>query len=344
MKSSPLGSPAIVDPFLLLKGQSLGSKGGTEGRLSQEEKLKEAASQFEQMLLETFLKSARSSKVFGSEDELFGFNSDFYKEMQGSYLSRSIVESGKIGLQEMLLEQFKQKLGRPVKERRPGLSTPRPLFPGSLKSGAEEGGVQPQDVGSSSKTSLILPVAGRLSSAYGTRNDPFDGEQRFHKGMDIAAPAGPGPLRRLREGPLHRLPSRVRSDRRGGTPRWVDDPLRHLQESLVSDGWRAAHLGPQPLVGLRAQRRDWPGGADPGDPADGDGYDRYLNSRCRPHSVCPEFSNAHRAFQGPFVWVKDVFNMKFSNLLIMLLELLLQFPKRVKASIAPTQRYCQSFT
>ena len=108
MESSPLGSPAIVDPFLLLTGQSLGSTGGAEGRLSQEEKLKEAASQFEQMLLETFLKSARSSeKVFGSEDELFGFNSDFYKEMQGSYLSRSIVESGGIGLQEMLLEQFK---------------------------------------------------------------------------------------------------------------------------------------------------------------------------------------------------------------------------------------------
>src|SRR3989344_5682065 len=30
-------------------------------------------------------------------------------------------------------------------------------------------------------------------------------------------------------------------------------------------GRRAAHLGPQPLMGLRTQRRDWPWGADPGD-------------------------------------------------------------------------------
>ena len=238
MESSPLGSPAIVDPFLLLKGQSLGSKGRAEGRLSQEEKLKEAASQFEQMLLETFLKSARSSeKVFGSEDELFGFNSDFYKEMQGSYLSRSIVESGGIGLQEMLLEQFKQKLGETGEgAQTKGSRLPAPSSPASLKSGAEEG-VQPQGVGSSSKTSLILPVAGRLSSAYGTRNDPFDGEQRFHKGMDIAAPAGT----LVRSAASGRVLSTGYRQGYGQTVE-VEHPdgsttlYAHLQESLVSEG------------------------------------------------------------------------------------------------------------
>jgi murein DD-endopeptidase MepM/ murein hydrolase activator NlpD len=39
---------------------------------------------------------------------------------------------------------------------------------------------------------LVLPVAGRISSPYGWRNDPFSGERDFHHGIDIAGPAGSG--------------------------------------------------------------------------------------------------------------------------------------------------------
>lgn len=35
-----------------------------------------------------------------------------------------------------------------------------------------------------------LPVAGRISSAYGQRNHPIHGHDHFHKGLDIAAPLG----------------------------------------------------------------------------------------------------------------------------------------------------------
>lgn len=35
-----------------------------------------------------------------------------------------------------------------------------------------------------------MPAAGVVSSGYGLRRDPFSGEQRFHHGIDIAAPAG----------------------------------------------------------------------------------------------------------------------------------------------------------
>jgi murein DD-endopeptidase MepM/ murein hydrolase activator NlpD len=37
---------------------------------------------------------------------------------------------------------------------------------------------------------LISPVAGPLSSPFGWRRDPFDGEVKWHDGIDIAAPAG----------------------------------------------------------------------------------------------------------------------------------------------------------
>lgn len=39
-------------------------------------------------------------------------------------------------------------------------------------------------------TPSIWPVAGYLSSSYGTRRDPFTGGSDFHSGLDIAAPRG----------------------------------------------------------------------------------------------------------------------------------------------------------
>jgi len=41
-----------------------------------------------------------------------------------------------------------------------------------------------------SATPSIWPVAGWLSSSYGTRRDPFNGGSDFHPGLDISAPAG----------------------------------------------------------------------------------------------------------------------------------------------------------
>lgn len=37
---------------------------------------------------------------------------------------------------------------------------------------------------------FIMPINGRLTSNYGTRNDPFTGVKSFHTGIDLAAPTG----------------------------------------------------------------------------------------------------------------------------------------------------------
>lgn len=39
-------------------------------------------------------------------------------------------------------------------------------------------------------TPSIWPVRGRITSAYGRRQDPFNGERSFHPGIDISSPAG----------------------------------------------------------------------------------------------------------------------------------------------------------
>lgn len=47
--------------------------------------------------------------------------------------------------------------------------------------------------------SLPMPVEGRISSGYGMRFHPIHHEPRFHKGIDVAAPAG-APVRSVMDG------------------------------------------------------------------------------------------------------------------------------------------------
>ncbi len=47
----------------------------------------------------------------------------------------------------------------------------------------------PKTIGSASILDA-LPVKGRITSAYGFRRDPINGERKFHHGVDIAAPIG----------------------------------------------------------------------------------------------------------------------------------------------------------
>ena len=74
---------------------------------------------------------------------------------------------------------------------------------------------------------LRMPVAGRLSSGFGTRVHPVTGRRRLHAGLDIAAPTGTliaaaGRRDRPRRGPGRGL----RPPRRGGPRRRPPDPLR----------------------------------------------------------------------------------------------------------------------
>ena len=59
------------------------------------------------------------------------------------------------------------------------------------------------------RTSAVLPVIGRESSAFGTRRDPIHGHDRHHAGLDIAAAEGT-PIRAALSGTV------IRADSRGG--------------------------------------------------------------------------------------------------------------------------------
>ena len=49
---------------------------------------------------------------------------------------------------------------------------------------------QLQERGANEDTKLAMPVAGRITSKFGFRLDPFTNKRAFHAGLDIAAPVG----------------------------------------------------------------------------------------------------------------------------------------------------------
>lgn len=131
-----------------------------------------------------------------------GMGSDVYMSMFDVELSRLFAARG-LGLQGMMLKgvstepqqaepldsslrrlEQAQRSDRTEKAIAPG-AAPRITLPSSHNT--EGSGVSPQ---TSERESFSLPVNGKVSSAFGMRRHPIYGDNRFHHGMDIAAPEG----------------------------------------------------------------------------------------------------------------------------------------------------------
>lgn len=115
---------------------------------------KTIAAKMQGMFLETMLKTMEES--IEAEDGLFGksASSEIYRGMLREHLSAAMSTQ----LQSPFERQFEQGIEEQI-------STPE-------------------------KPGEIMPVDGRVSSPVGWRRDPITGEQRFHKGTDIAAAYG----------------------------------------------------------------------------------------------------------------------------------------------------------
>ncbi len=172
-----LGRIPVIDPFLLTDAsEKLNSIDFS--KLSPKEKkakLKLIASQFEEIMINTLLKtSTEATKLFNNEDnENYGLNLGFYKEMNNYYLSQSIVAEGGLGLQDLIVEQLMDKINQNN---------------GNISNNKSKTGIGLKF--NHSKLSFSAPVKGRISSDFGWRIDPFNGKRRFHNGVDIAAPEG----------------------------------------------------------------------------------------------------------------------------------------------------------
>ncbi|RMG04210.1 MAG: peptidase M23 [Nitrospirae bacterium] len=145
---------------------SIGYRPGLKGAESRTEEIKRAAQAFESLFLYQLLKEMQASvggNLFGS-----GFSGDVYQSLFDMEIAKRLAERG-TGLSEQLIRE----LTREDAETKTTAAAPVPA--GKTSSVSKE-------------PSRELPVDGRISSPFGMRKDPFTGKERFHKGVDIAAP------------------------------------------------------------------------------------------------------------------------------------------------------------
>lgn len=75
-------------------------------------------------------------------------------------------------------------------EKAAELTAEAPAFEIDAPLSEEVFSVLPEEVASSVFSEFQAPLTGRISSRYGYRSDPFTGETKYHRGVDIAVPAG----------------------------------------------------------------------------------------------------------------------------------------------------------
>jgi murein DD-endopeptidase MepM/ murein hydrolase activator NlpD len=158
------------------------------------EKVKQLAQEFESLLMGQMLKEMRKSMLSDDEKQEPGFGAANMTEMMDTALGAALTKAGGFGLSDVMLRGIDRQ------------------FPSAAAQGASGAPAVPQGIGTSvplamplsnaspvpapalapavEATTPVTAPSGRVSSAYGWRADPLNGQARFHKGTDIALAYG----------------------------------------------------------------------------------------------------------------------------------------------------------
>lgn len=117
-----------------------------------------------------------------------GFGKSIYTELFDQELSRSVAQRGALGIADLLYNRL-----APDTAADPEGATPKgesgPVSPkvAPAPQSQNDGAAVPSDA---EVPDFRLPVQAPISSDYGMRKDPFTGQRGFHRGIDLAVPAG----------------------------------------------------------------------------------------------------------------------------------------------------------
>ena len=160
-------------------------------------RLEKVAQEFESMLLTQVLRDMRKSGSWeDGESEGDTFGADTMYETLDVELAGHLAKVQGLGLSKQLLEAFDRMNGvtKPpasgrseveVSGMKPLPAPPRPIeapawIPSELN--------RPSDVKPEPRS--VEPVEGKVTSSFGWRHDPFTGESKFHRGVDLKAVYG----------------------------------------------------------------------------------------------------------------------------------------------------------
>jgi murein DD-endopeptidase MepM/ murein hydrolase activator NlpD len=165
------------------RAQALGA--AATGNAAPNEKQK-AAQEFVSLLFLEVLKAMRASIPKGGLFESESLQSDVYMTLADTEVSRAIAGREGMGLRKIIEKALDRSAAKAVEPNGPtpvDLKTARSLHLSAVKT--HDAGIEDRH-----SHDLDVPAAGVVSSGFGFRADPFTGENKFHKGLDIAAPLG----------------------------------------------------------------------------------------------------------------------------------------------------------
>ncbi len=152
----------------------------------------QTAMEFEALLL-TQLTAALNPTPDEAEDTIFSSTgADMYKQMFGEQIARIMASNGGIGVADTILHQLREKAAAksPALERAieaaQAVKQETSRIPALKINSLNEAANETEDM----PTAWQAPVTGRVTSNFGVRTDPLNGQQRSHHGIDIAAPRG----------------------------------------------------------------------------------------------------------------------------------------------------------
>jgi murein DD-endopeptidase MepM/ murein hydrolase activator NlpD len=176
-------------------------------------KVRELAEQFESMLIAQMLRQMRQSMLSDDSGESEGLGSRTMTDTIDGQLALTLSRSSRLGLADFLANAIERQTDGGAGPARPMpflLETPSaiPLHAPPLKNrGTLQGSLPPTATvtppGETDRIRTLLPVdvaggaaptppAGTETSAFGWRQDPITGQQRFHAGTDVRMAYGQG--------------------------------------------------------------------------------------------------------------------------------------------------------
>jgi murein DD-endopeptidase MepM/ murein hydrolase activator NlpD len=173
--------------------------------------LREAAEQFEAILLNQLTSALAKTEETEGEEPLFGGDggSGLAKQMFAEQMAVTMAQSGGVGLADLIVQRSLGRLPNgPTTSDKPHASIPgdaKHNFSAMIEKGSKElprasdlfktktVGEVPSLAKTSSDDGLVtmtFPAKGRISSGFGNRFHPIDKKAKFHGGIDIAVPRG----------------------------------------------------------------------------------------------------------------------------------------------------------
>jgi murein DD-endopeptidase MepM/ murein hydrolase activator NlpD len=162
---------------------------GDRPKTPDREQVQTLAAQFESMLLVQMLRDMRRSGKWEDESpESGGLGAETYFETLDVELANYLSRAKGLGLGQELLTSLEKTAG--LQKTAPAAAAPvaaTPVLPAAPELSSSNRAMAP----TGTEAPLRFAVApGSITSAFGWRRDPFSGQSKFHRGIDVRATYG----------------------------------------------------------------------------------------------------------------------------------------------------------